>query len=196
MEKVEKKLNIENKIIDAAREVFSRYGFKKATMDEIAFSIHMGKSSLYYYFKNKEDIFEAVIEKESIFLKQEIMAAVDKEKDTKSKLRSYIKNRLHIISRLSNYYSIIKDEYLSHYVFIEKLREKHLRDEVSRITTILKDGVKEKSFLIKDIEITAYTIITALKGLEHSWSNEESFFRIDDNIDGLIDILFNGICRE
>ena len=46
------------KIVITSGQIFSRYGFKKTTMDEIAKELKMGKSSVYYYFKSKEDIFE------------------------------------------------------------------------------------------------------------------------------------------
>jgi AcrR family transcriptional regulator len=41
------------KVIVTAGKIFSRYGFKKTTMDEIAKALKMGKSSIYYYFESK-----------------------------------------------------------------------------------------------------------------------------------------------
>ena len=51
-------------IVDVAGKIFARYGFKKTTMEEIAKVMHKGRSTIYHYFKNKEDIFCAIIEKE------------------------------------------------------------------------------------------------------------------------------------
>ncbi|HXL00524.1 MAG TPA: TetR/AcrR family transcriptional regulator [Dysgonamonadaceae bacterium] len=45
-----------NTIICKAGELFGRYGYKKTTMDDIADALQKGKSSIYYYFQNKEDI--------------------------------------------------------------------------------------------------------------------------------------------
>ena len=55
-----KDLNREN-ILKIARDIFSKYGFKKTTLDDIANAVRKGKSSLYYYFESKEDLFQAVI---------------------------------------------------------------------------------------------------------------------------------------
>ena len=41
------------KIVETARNIFSRFGIKKSTMDEIARKIRVAKSTLYHYFKNK-----------------------------------------------------------------------------------------------------------------------------------------------
>ncbi|WP_411846029.1 helix-turn-helix domain-containing protein [Roseibacillus persicicus] len=51
----------QNQVLDAALEVFLRYGFKKATMGDIADKAGMSRPSLYLVFANKEDIFRAVI---------------------------------------------------------------------------------------------------------------------------------------
>ena len=41
------------KIIITAGQIFSRYGFRKTTMDEIAKALKMGKSSIYYYYQEQ-----------------------------------------------------------------------------------------------------------------------------------------------
>lgn len=50
-----------NGIIEAARQVFAYKGFTNATLDEIAELAEFGKTSLYNYFKTKEELFENVI---------------------------------------------------------------------------------------------------------------------------------------
>lgn len=58
------KVNTEKRmeIIEAALQLFSERGFEKATVDEIANKANVGKGTIYLYFKNKEQIFMAVIE--------------------------------------------------------------------------------------------------------------------------------------
>ena len=60
------KSKAKTQLIEAAGVTFSRFGYRKTTMDDIAFAAGKGKSSLYYYFKNKEEVFEAVVEKEAL----------------------------------------------------------------------------------------------------------------------------------
>jgi TetR/AcrR family transcriptional regulator len=50
----------ENRIMQAARSVFIRNGFDGTTMQQIADEAGMNKSLLHYYFRNKENLFEAV----------------------------------------------------------------------------------------------------------------------------------------
>jgi AcrR family transcriptional regulator len=48
-------------VLQAASEVFARFGFDKTTLDDIGRRAGLNKASLYYYFKNKEEIFIAVV---------------------------------------------------------------------------------------------------------------------------------------
>jgi AcrR family transcriptional regulator len=48
------------KILDAARVVFHRAGFDGARMQDIADSARINKALLHYYFRSKDDLFEAV----------------------------------------------------------------------------------------------------------------------------------------
>ena len=50
----------EERILDAGLEVFSTYGFRGATIDQIAALAKMTKPNLLYYFRRKEDIYLAV----------------------------------------------------------------------------------------------------------------------------------------
>ena len=50
-------------ILDAALEVFSAYGYRGSTVDQIAAKANMSKPNLLYYFRRKEDIYIALLER-------------------------------------------------------------------------------------------------------------------------------------
>lgn len=54
---MDKKSKNRLKIGRAAMQCFAKYGLEKTTLDDIANAVGLNKSSLYYYYKNKEDIF-------------------------------------------------------------------------------------------------------------------------------------------
>lgn len=53
------------KIVNAALTMFERHGFQATSLEQIAAQAGMGKSTLYDYFKNKEELFIASIEEAS-----------------------------------------------------------------------------------------------------------------------------------
>lgn len=190
------KEEIRDQIIDSASKIFSRFGFKKTTMDEIAYSMHKGKSSIYYYFKSKEEIFEAVIEKEVAIFKKDVTEQLAPLTSPKDKLRLYISVRMHALKRMSNFYEAIKNEYLSHLDFINKIRVKYDENEVITITNFLKSGIESGEFNLEDPQLAAMAIVTTMKGLEIPlfWSGEQQ--DIEKRIDNLLTLLFYGIVKK
>ncbi len=182
-------------IIKAAQDIFAKFGFRKTTMNDIARATHKAKSSIYRYFKSKEEIFQTIVEKESQILKEKIEKSITAQNNPEKKLRTYVITRMKVLKNLANFYSALKDEYLKHFVFIEKIRKKYLEDEIRVIKKILKSGVKQGAFVIEDLELTAFTIVIALKGLEYPLIQESEILNTDQGIDSLLKILFNGITK-
>jgi len=54
-------------IIEGARTVFRVLGFDAASMGEIAKAAGVSKGTLYVYFKDKDELFQAIVEKECAF---------------------------------------------------------------------------------------------------------------------------------
>ncbi|QEE14515.1 TetR/AcrR family transcriptional regulator [Promethearchaeum syntrophicum] len=50
-----------SEIIVTAQEIFERFGYKKTTLKDIGEAVGLDKTSLYHYFKNKEDLFIEVL---------------------------------------------------------------------------------------------------------------------------------------
>ena len=188
--------DVRDLIIDSARNIFSRFGFKKTTMEEIAQAMGKGKSSIYYYFKSKDEIFEAVVEKEVSILRQEVLKATSTSNSPKEKLRLYIITRMKEFKRMANFYEAIKNDYLSHLEFINKLRIKYDENEIRIISDFLKRGVDENEFMIDDVYLAAIAIATAMKGLEIPlfWSGKEE--DVENRINNVVSILYNGIVKK
>ncbi len=181
------------KIIISAGQIFSRYGFKKTTMDEIARALKMGKSSVYYYFKSKEEIFEAVVLYEANLLRNELTTAIKSVESPVDKMRNYVFVRMKSFEKLSNYYNAIFDRNLDHFDFIENIRTKYDREELAILRLILYDGARKKVFKIENSEYTALAVQTALKGLEVPLFWQKKELNIEERLNAILDILFYGI---
>jgi AcrR family transcriptional regulator len=189
-------IEIRETIISAARTVFSRYGFRKTTMRDIAAAAGKAKSSLYHYFKSKEDVFGSVLEKEVALLKDELMASIGQAETAQDKLIAYFIARMRGFKKLVNFYSAFSDEYLENYGFIQRLRKSYDQYEVTMIQSILSEGVDSGDFTISDLRMTAAAILTALKGMEFQWALEQDVDSIETNIRSLANVLFYGIMKR
>ncbi|HOB84436.1 MAG TPA: TetR/AcrR family transcriptional regulator, partial [Bacteroidales bacterium] len=184
------------RIITIAGEIFSRYGFKKTTMEEIANGLKMGKSSIYYYFTGKEDIFEAVVLNEANILRSELTKAIKSVDSPIEKMRNYVFVRMKSFEKLANYYNAIFDKNLDHFNFIEAVRTNYDREELAILRLILYDGARKKVFNVTNSEFTAVAVQTALKGLEVPLFWKKKNMNIEDRLNGILEVLFNGILRK
>ena len=66
------KSEIQEKIIDAAILSFSKRGFDKTRMEDIAVESNIGKGTLYLYFRSKEDLFHTICEKNIKKIKEQL----------------------------------------------------------------------------------------------------------------------------
>jgi AcrR family transcriptional regulator len=184
------------KVVVTAGKIFSRYGFKKTTMDEIAKALKMGKSSIYYYFESKEEIFEAVVLWEANILRNELTTAIKAVDSPTEKMMNYVFVRMKSFEKLANYYNAIFDKNLDHFDFIEHIRSKYDREELAILRLILYDGSRKKVFNVENSEYTALAIQTTLKGLEVPlfWKKKE--VNIESRLNAILRVLFYGIVKK
>lgn len=188
--------NKRENIIDAARKVFSQYGFAKTTMDEIAQAAHKGKSSIYYYFTSKEEIFEAVVKTEANILKEEILAKIEATDDPLEKIKYYIISRMNGIKKLGNFYNAMQNDFLDHLQFIENARKEYDQMEFDVICDILKEGNDKENFDIQDTRLVAMALITIMKGLEIPVFIDTLHYDLENRIDDLLELVYNGIKKR
>ena len=136
---LKKQKSIKLKIVSVASYVFSKSGFKKATMEDIARAAGMGKSSIYYYFKSKEEVFEEVVKKEANALSLELeKKVINVNNNPKDKIRNYVFIRMKYLKEMVNFYEALKNDFLGNLAFTERIRKKYDKEEQQTIKNILE----------------------------------------------------------
>jgi AcrR family transcriptional regulator len=191
------KAEVRAQIISVARKIFTRYGFRKTTMEEIAAASRKGKSSIYYYFPSKEEIFRAVVEMEASEMKEHLENTIQTDATPVEKLKAYILFRLHHVRTLENFYAALNEEYLSNMDFILEIRKRFDREELQVVRGILEEGLRDGTFQLNNSEIGAIAIATMMKGLELPLllSDDHKTDR-GELLDDLIRVLFYGILKR
>ena len=184
------------KIISAATSLFARFGLEKTTMEDIAKAAKKGKSSLYYYFKSKEEVFAEVIRKEIAGLKTAIIEAIEKEDDPYNKFRKFVDARLNYLNEKADQYTNVKDEHLKHYEFVENLTADYSNWEISTIKNIVEYGRDKGLFEVTDLDSISQALFFALKGLEYPWAINLTRKEIEKSVEALVDVLLRGISKR
>ena len=188
---------VREQLVQAARQVFVRFGYKKTALDDIAREARKGKSTIYYYFKSKDDIFKAVIDAEAEIRAKTIDDQISTIDDPQQKLKTYIYVRMLTLKKVGNYYEAIKNDLLDNLYFVNSLRTNHFDAEVNLVKELLHEGIGKGVYTIQNPELTARTIVTLLQGFEvplilKNLSDED----LQKSVDEMLNILFFGIVTK
>lgn len=179
--------------MQVAAKMFSKYGFQKTTVDEIARTAHKAKGSVYYYYASKEDLFKAVVEQEINVLKAGLTRVIIDSTDANGMIRNYLMNRMILMKNATNYHETLKADFIESYEFLSQVRESFTRFEIEVMKGILDRGVRENAFQIQDTLATSQVIILAIKAIEIPFYHQHRLSEYEQTIIELIDILVKGL---
>jgi TetR/AcrR family transcriptional regulator len=128
-------------ILEAALEMFSAHGFRGSTIDQIAEAAGMSKPNLLYYFRRKEDIHEALIQR---LLKTWLqpLRELDEAGDPITELRSYIRRKLEMARDYPRESRLFANEILQGAPRIMPLLEGELKTLVEEKAEIISNWMR------------------------------------------------------
>ncbi|PZF73920.1 TetR/AcrR family transcriptional regulator [Taibaiella soli] len=168
---------VRGQIIDAAKELFQKFGMAKTTMEDIAKAIGKGKSSLYYYYSTKEDIFEAVIAKDKAQIIEETKAAIEKETTAEAKLYAYAHTIYKAVRKRIILFNILSAEIKDNMCLMKMVRKKYDAIELDLICSVIKFGIETGEFDQANddkLDEIAFVGISALRGLQINLVHENN----------------------
>jgi TetR/AcrR family transcriptional regulator, repressor for uid operon len=150
------KTEVREKIVHAAIIAFSKYGYDRTRMDDIADTAKLSKGTLYLYFKSKEELFYAISENNIRDLKEHLSALFTKSEDLVSDSQKF-------------YVNFRKASEQSDKIFLETIAESSRNQKLQEmlyqqrlkvldvVTEYLSLQIK-KGFLNNDIDIDAVAL--------------------------------------
>ena len=169
MPKLSKDDIVKAEILKAAERVLQKWGSNKTTMEDIAREAGKGKSTLYYYYQSKEEIFDAVVIVEFEKILQKAKESAQETETAKERLITYIVESINEMKNRISAYTIIREEIKQNKNFIGKLRDTFKGREEKYIQEILKFGLENKEFTFinkSEVAIAAKTITGMMHALE------------------------------
>jgi len=177
------------KILNGAAEVFAQQGYRNATTEDIAKKVNLKKSSLYHYFKNKENmLFQALL----VNLQQSLeplQALALEEGDAGERLRKAV--ALQVEGMLSSPYVgnlFLNERGSLHHRHLKQLLELRKSHEVA-LRTLVEQGMQDGSFAPADPSVVVKLIFGALNGLAWWWKPSGGKYSIDQTAALYADLL-------
>jgi AcrR family transcriptional regulator len=106
-------------IMDAARDLFVQKGYQHVSMRQIAKELNYSHGALYYHFKNKAELFSALVEKHFHMLNEELEKIMLQEMEDKEKLMQIFIGYIKFGLSYQSHYEImflIKDDEIKDYI--------------------------------------------------------------------------------
>jgi AcrR family transcriptional regulator len=144
-------------IYHAALKVFAEYGFKKATIEDIAAEIGTAKSSLYFYIKDKRDLYDKAVAYGFMQWQGKVRAAIAAESDAAQQFHVMAHKAYEYLSKDRPLRKILlRDPSLFPiYPSAEDPYTDINRASIELLKQVLKRGIDEGSFRPVDIEAVA-----------------------------------------
>ena len=154
------------RLMDVARLLFAKNGVENTTMNDIAKTSKKGRRTLYTYFKNKEEVYLAVVQSELDKLWEYLKAVSEKDTPPDQKILEIIYARLEGVKEVVFRNGTLKASFFRDIWKVANVRKRFDKKEINLIKKVLEDGVNQGIFDIENVEMTAALVHYCLKGIE------------------------------
>jgi AcrR family transcriptional regulator len=189
----------ENQIKEAALKLFSEKGFYGTTITQIAEAAGLGKGTIYWYWKSKEELaFSLVEDMLSAFLEL-IEAAREEEGGFEERFAKLLKGvaELYVVEK-EHCRLLWKFRADRHYIFdpdyTTKVTAYYLRMREA-IADLIRQGVESGELREIDPQLAAFVLLGITEGLEIEWLENEDDFDLKKGLEMVFTNLFQGFKR-
>lgn len=185
-----------DKLIEVARQLFANKGIENTTMNDIANASDKGRRTIYTYFKNKKEIYNAVIEKESEQLVSRLREILELDISPIEKLRKFLEVRFEIIQGSVAHNGSLKRFFAIDVNRIEKIRKLASEKEREILKKIIEEGINENQFRIQQCETLDVVLKMILQSVDFSYLHDnfvEIGIKKDEFQNDIINFIIEGL---
>jgi AcrR family transcriptional regulator len=188
-----------DQILTAAHAVFAGRGFRQATVGDIADAAGIAKGTLYLYFKSKDDIYWAAMNRGLDGLQALTTAALERADHPRGKLRAFIETKVRFFDADRDFFSIYFAEFGNvspHHLPAQQPFLRRYMEQIELLDRTLQEaaeaGLVRKSTLnglgYSVMALTASVIARRLRG----WSRNS----LDEDVTTAVDLLWKGLAES
>jgi AcrR family transcriptional regulator len=192
------KLRQRQEMLASAVELFSEKGYHNVSMHEIAEKAEFAIGTLYKFFKNKEDLYKALILGQADKFHDALTKAIEEPDDEIEKLRNYVKAKGSVfranVSVIRLYFAETGGASFNVMAGLDcEIRERY-GQFLQTLASIFESGIKRKRFKkIADPYHLAVAIDSLTNAFLFLWLEAPHRYPYPENPDTILDILFKGL---
>jgi AcrR family transcriptional regulator len=185
--------NTKRAILAGAKRLFIRFGKRKTSVDEIARAAQVGKGTVYFHFKGKEEIWDTIVGEEVDKGIGRITEALERAESAREKLSTYIQVRYQVFGEeldILNIQQGVLDEIFPE--ITEILGELKTR-EMEFLSKILTYGIERGEFREVDVELLSMILVAVLEATGEYWIKQVRLVGAEGAMNNLLNVFFHGL---
>ncbi len=185
-------------ILKVALKLFSEKGFHNVSMHEIAKGSEFAVGTLYKFFKNKEDLYRALIIENAEKFHSALMEAIKIRGDETAKIRACIEAKIQAfvdnLDFIRLYFAETRGASFNIKAGLDAELKKSYSEYLNKLSDVFKIGIRKKKFR----ELDPYLLAVAIDGMTNAllmeYLEQQEKHTFDAEL--LMDIFFSGIYLE
>ena len=136
-------------ILRAAVAEFAEHGIAGARTDAIARAAHVNKALLYYYFKDKDALYEAVLDHVFSGLRERVMPVLESELPPREKVLQYLGTYFDYIAANPRFPRVVQGEWVrsgSGTMRMQRVAREYFRPIFEKLGAVLREGIRAGEF--------------------------------------------------
>jgi AcrR family transcriptional regulator len=163
---------IQQEILQAALSLYRKSGPQKITLDNVAKATGRSRSSLYYYYKNRDEIFQAVLDRIAEDVAAEIRLAVAAAQNLNDKISAYCLTKFKTTAEWKRVFnamdqSMSDDEISKHTKLMDALHKKLIYLEQGILIDAMSGagGQHDRNISNAELDMLAFIISSGVRGI-------------------------------
>ena len=184
-----------NQILDAATKVFVRQGFQHARMDDIVEESGLSKGTLYWYFKSKEDIINAILRRLFTGDLENLENLVQAEGSASERLVQLTNDRVIGLKQMSSLVPIIFEFYAVavHQQWVKQFINVYFQHFRTLLEKLIQQGIDRGEFRHVNAKNAAISFASLYEGLTLHWMMDPETIQWEILSENSIPMLLDGL---
>jgi AcrR family transcriptional regulator len=182
-------------IMDAAQEVFIQKGINEARMDDIAQQTGLSKGTLYLYFKSKENLVTAILDRIFAGAFKGLEDRKNAPKSATEAIFRFTDEAIHGYKRMLRFTPVVY-EFLAlafRNKIVQRAMKQYFDDYMKILVPIVQSGIDSGEFRRVDAQEVAIAAGAILEGTVLLWAYDKNLVDVERHIRSGIKLLFEGI---
>ncbi len=188
--------NTREVILESAAKLLARHGYRRVTLKDVAEEVGIKDAGIFYYFKNKKELFREAVKKDGEEILKEIKGMLNEIEDPVEAIKKLPEIMLNTIEKHLSHRGVTSSALESSLEFVRDVMAVFEKEEVNMLRQLFLKGVDRGIFQVEEIDLLSIAIITALNEIAIRYLISKRSKKIKKGMLTLSKYLLEGIMKK